>query len=228
MSEKKIKVTKNGPYFVSGNIPISEQEIVVDTEGESFEWIEDEDTKEVRASCVLCRCGLSNAKPYCDGTHFTAGFDGTETARNAKYLVVAERIEGPQMDLLDQKELCAEARFCHRNGGVWNSVKNTSDEKVKKEFANQCCQCPSGRYTAFDKKTGKPIEPELPESIGLVEDPEAGCSGPIWVRGGIPIESATGELYEVRNRYTLCRCGKSKNKPFCDGTHIAVKFRAKH
>jgi CDGSH-type Zn-finger protein len=47
---------------------------------------------------------------------------------------------------------------------------------------------------------------------------------PIWVRGGICIESADGTPYEVRNRVTLCRCGASANKPFCDGQHAAVGF----
>jgi CDGSH-type Zn-finger protein len=47
------------------------------------------------------------------------------------------------------------------------------------------------------------------------------------VRGGLAIESADGFVYEVRNRVTLCRCGRSKNKPFCDGSHIEAKFKAK-
>ena len=38
--------------------------------------------------------------------------------------------------------------------------------------------------------------------------------------GRIPIQSADGTEYEVRNRATLCRCGRSHNKPFCDGTHL--------
>jgi CDGSH-type Zn-finger protein len=46
------------------------------------------------------------------------------------------------------------------------------------------------------------------------------------VRGGIAITSADGYTYEVRNRVTLCRCGHSKNKPFCDGTHSDIDFEA--
>ncbi|HET8688843.1 MAG TPA: CDGSH iron-sulfur domain-containing protein [Methanosarcina sp.] len=42
------------------------------------------------------------------------------------------------------------------------------------------------------------------------------------MRGGIPIESADGKQYEIRNRVTLCRCGKSRNKPFCDGSHVEI------
>ena len=64
-----------------------------------------------------------------------------------------------------------------------------------------------------DKNTGKNIEPKLKASIDLLEN------GPICVKGGVPIESADGQTYEVRNRCTLCRCGKSENKPFCDASH---------
>ena len=79
-----------------------------------------------------------------------------------------------------------------------------------------------------DDATGRdgwsPLEPELDPSVALVEDPQNGVSGPVWVRGGIRIVSATGEVYEVRNRVTLCRCGSSKNKPFCDGSHVRIRF----
>jgi hypothetical protein len=75
-----------------------------------------------------------------------------------------------------------------------------------------------------DKRTGQTVEPNLPQSIGVVEDPSKQCSGPLWIRGGIPVESASGERYETRNRVTLCRCGQSSNKPFCDGTHAATGF----
>ena len=69
------------------------------------------------------------------------------------------------------------------------------------------------------------IERDLEKSIGVIEDPSIGASGPFWVRGGIPIYSAGGELYEVRNRLTICRCGKSTNKPFCDSSHYPEEDR---
>ena len=71
----------------------------------------------------------------------------------------------------------------------------------------------------WDKKTKKMVEPEYERSIGFVEDPQVGVSGPIWVRGGIPVESVDGKTHEIRNRVTLCRCGKSSSKPFCDSSH---------
>jgi hypothetical protein len=85
--------------------------------------------------------------------------------------------------------------------------------------------CASGRLVARAQSTHEDVEPHLQVSIGLVEDPAQGCSGPLWLRGRIPVTASDGFQYEVRNRVTLCRCGQSKNKPFCDGTHVANKFK---
>ena len=71
----------------------------------------------------------------------------------------------------------------------------------------------------FDKKKRALIEPELKKEIGLIDDPAMKVKGPIWVQGGIKVESSQGQAYQVRNHVTLCRCGKSKNKPFCDSSH---------
>ena len=71
-----------------------------------------------------------------------------------------------------------------------------------------------------DLESGKTIEPELEPSIVVIEYPPRGEHGPLWVRGGIPVVSADGKPYHIRNRLTLCRCGRSENKPFCDGSHV--------
>jgi len=76
-----------------------------------------------------------------------------------------------------------------------------------------------------DKKTGETVEPVLEKGIGFILDPAIGGNGPYWIRGGIPIFSADGKPYEVRNRVTLCRCGKSANKPFCDSSHYPEEDR---
>ncbi|WP_257790068.1 CDGSH iron-sulfur domain-containing protein [Acidovorax carolinensis] len=54
--------------------------------------------------------------------------------------------------------------------------------------------------------------------------PGHGLLGPIGLRGGVQLVGADGFAYEVRNRMALCRCGASKNKPFCDGSHISTGF----
>jgi hypothetical protein len=96
---------------------------------------------------------------------------------------------------------------------------------VHANFVRQVNNCPSGRLVAWEGKGRKPIEHALPVSIGVVEDPAERVSGPLWLRGGIPVIAADGFNYEVRNRQTLCRCGASANKPFCDGSHARIGFR---
>jgi CDGSH-type Zn-finger protein len=214
----KVKVTKNGPYIASGGIPLAEQEICVDSDKQCHGW---KKGQEYRApdTYALCRCGGSSRKPFCDSTHLKNNFNGTETASRASYRDQAEEIKGPDLTLTDAEELCAAARFCHRAGGTWKLTEQSDNPEARKAAVEEAGDCPSGRLVAWDKD-GKAIEPRFEPSIGLVKDIQAGKMGPLWVRGGIPVESAEGKPYEVRNRVTLCRCGKSHNKPFCDGSHL--------
>ncbi len=221
----RVVISKNGPYLVSGAIPLATQTIVADAEGGSESWSEGPPIK-TPASYALCRCGHSKTKPFCDGTHAKIGFDGTETASRSTYLQQAEVFDGPTMTLTDAQPLCAFGRFCDPNGQVWNQVARTDDPDVRATFIRQVGNCPAGRLVAWDKATRTPVEPELPVSIGLIEDPVQDCSGPVWVRGSVTIVAADGFEYEKRNRVTLCRCGESANKPFCDGSHAKIKFRA--
>jgi CDGSH-type Zn-finger protein len=216
----KIQVTKDGPYLVSGSLPLSEQWIVTNAEGESLDYREEKKYPS-QPQYALCRCGESANKPFCDGSHKTVQFDGAETASRQPYLKQAETIEGPTMLLTDQENLCAFARFCDPKGRVWNLVLQTDDREARRLVEYEAGHCPAGRLVAWDRKTGKPIEPKFEPSLGLIEDTDKKVSGPIWVRGGIPVIAADGKAYEVRNRMTLCRCGRSENKPFCDGNHAA-------
>jgi CDGSH-type Zn-finger protein len=219
----RVVVSKDGPYLVSGNIPLAKQTIVADAEGGSEAWSEGPAIK-TQQNYALCRCGQSKTKPFCDGTHSKVGFDGTETASREPYAAQADVFDGPTMMLSDAQPLCAFGRFCDPNGQVWNQVAGTDDPKVRETFIRQVANCPAGRLVAWDKATQTAIEPELAVSIGLIEDPIQECSGPLWLRGGITVVAADGFEYERRNRVTLCRCGRSANKPFCDGAHAQIKF----
>jgi CDGSH-type Zn-finger protein len=217
---RKITVSKDGPYIVSGSVPLAIQTIGVDRKGGSTEWVEGK-TFASSAQYALCRCGQSKTKPFCDGTHSEIGFDGTETASRAPVAQQATVLDGPAMQLLDAEVLCAFGRFCDPHGRVWNQVEKTDDVRIRAQFIRQVGDCPAGRLIAVDKQTGESIEPKLPHSIGVVEDPAQKCSGPLWVRGGIALIGADGQAHELRNRMTLCRCGRSENKPFCNGAHAA-------
>lgn len=219
-SPKKISISKDGPFLVTGSVPLVMETIGVDAEGQSTKWIAGESLK-VEKEYALCRCGESKAKPFCDGTHATIGFDGTETASREPVLKQAQVIDGPTMQLADAEGLCAFARFCDPNGRIWDQTEKTDDPAVRANFIRQAGDCASGRLIAIDKATGKAVEPKLPQNIGIVQDPAKDCSGPLWVRGGIPLVGSDGKPYEVRNRMTLCRCGRSENKPFCNGAHAS-------
>jgi CDGSH-type Zn-finger protein len=218
----KVKITRNGPYVVTGRAPLAEQHICVDAEGQCHGWQEGH-TYPAAEEYALCRCGRAKDKPFCDGSHSAHGqqaeFDGTETAGNTPFAEQANEIDGPDLTLLDAEKYCARARFCHRQGGTWKLTRLSDDPAAKQAAVEEAADCPGGRLVAAEKD-GTTIEPALEPSIGLVEDTQAKKMGPIWVRGGIPVESCEGETYEVRNRVTLCRCGKSASKPFCDGKHL--------
>jgi len=219
-TEKKIKVLPNGPYQVTGNVPLDQLRLVGGKKGAVTEYKEIQKYK-TEETYYICRCGRTKNYPFCDGSHFE-GFDGTETASHKTYDEMAETIKGKEIDLMDAEELCAIARFCDTYSTTWNMVEECTDEESKEIIKYQCNHCPSGRLTAVTKE-GERVEPILPQEISVLEDIPGEVHGPIWVKGGIPIEDATGKFYPIRNRVTLCRCGKSKNKPFCDGSHMKNK-----
>ncbi len=217
MNEKpKIKVTKDGPYEVSGNVPLDEERIVDDAEGFPLKW---ERKKEYSAGAEyrLCRCGLSQNKPFCDQSHDGGGINCEETASNVPFERQAETIDGPELTLKDAPLFCVHAGFCDRAGGIWDLTEKSDSPKAKQTAIEEAANCPSGRLLELDKSQ-KAIEPDFTPSISATED-EDNVAGPLWVKGGIPVESAEGRVYETRNRVTLCQCGRSKNKPFCDGSH---------
>jgi len=222
-TEAKIMITKDGPYLVSGGLPIDKQIIGIGKEGEPETWIQGKKVPSGE-TCALCRCGESKSKPFYDGTHGKIKFNGTETASKKTHDKQAKVMDGPTLKLEDVPALCAAARFCHRGGGTWELTHHSDDLKARELAIEEACQCPSGRLVESDKKTGKVFEKEFTQSISLIEDPQNKVSGPIGLKGGIPVESSDGTVYEVRNRQTLCRCGKSQNKPFCDGSHIDEGF----
>ncbi len=220
----KIVVSKDGPYVVSGNIPLSMQIITPNKEGMSWDWKQAKEF-DTQDEYSLCRCGQSKNKPFCDGTHTKIRFDGTERATRKPFVRQAEVFDGPTLALSDAEDLCAFARFCDPGGKIWSLIEETDDPKIRELAVREANHCPAGRLVVHDKKTDKDIENKLPPSIGVIEDPALGCSGPLWVRGGVTIESHDGKPYEVRNRVTLCRCGASSNMPFCNGSHASIKFR---
>ncbi len=221
-NKMKIKINEGGPYTVYGGVPLMDMILVPDAQGLSIRWQRGK-AYPVKEEYDLCRCGQSKTKPFCDLTHTEISFDGTETASREPFESQAEpKTIGAELDLTDVLPLCADARFCDRAGGVWDNLRAINNPEAKKIALQEVFDCPAGRLVLRDK-AGNLIEPEFEPSIGCILDPVVSELAGLWVRGGIPIESADGYIYEIRNRVTLCRCGKSTNKPFCDGRHTNGK-----
>ena len=97
-------------------------------------------------------------------------------------------------------------------------LERSDDTQVRTQIMAMVEKCPSGTLSYTLGADSEIIEPDLPKEIAVTPD------GPLWVSGGIPIERRDSQPLETRNRMTLCRCGASKNKPFCDGTHKEIGF----
>ncbi|MEO8457254.1 MAG: CDGSH iron-sulfur domain-containing protein [Chloroflexota bacterium] len=93
---RKITVTKNGPYQIEGAIPLAKQTIVADEAGASRDWQQGPPI-EVTESYLLCRCGHSSHKPFCDKTHLKIRFEGTEVASREPYANNVDVIEGRRL-----------------------------------------------------------------------------------------------------------------------------------
>ena len=210
MSDKIIKVLKNGP-LVAKNI-----DCFVDGNGKNLE---------TRDTMVLCRCGKSERKPFCDGSHNEGFMD--EKAENR----CRDRVDvymGQRITVYDNRGVCSHHRYCveklpfvfRRGERRWIHP----DEAEPEEIIEICEMCPSGALSyglAADERINKGTSDENKITIARVDG--HGENGPYEVNGDVELMTADGEMPESEKHYTLCRCGKSKNKPFCDGTHL--KYR---
>jgi CDGSH-type Zn-finger protein len=215
--EVSIFVSQNGPYLVSGNLPLEEEIMICDNDGSPINWRKGKQIKSGK-NYALCRCGHSKNKPFCTGEHRKINFDGTETADFGSFSKNANKTVGKKIVLLDNGSFCNHSGFCTRGAGVWDSTIFASDKNSVKNTVKQICDCPTGRLVAVDKGTKKQLEPKFKKSVGLIIEPEG--DGALWVKGRVEIKSSKKKNYEKRNRVCLCRCGKSNNKPFCDGSHL--------
>jgi CDGSH-type Zn-finger protein len=210
-----ISVTTNGPYRVTGGLPITRRRPVLSEHGEPMTW-QTASAIEAPDTVALCRCGQSSNKPFCDGTHAVAGFDGTESAPESRYEERQTSYPTTGMVLRDDRAICEHAGFCsNRVTNVWKMVKDgdTEDTVARAQLMAMVERCPSGALTFRLSEEEGDVEPQLRVGVGVVDD------GPLFVTGGVPIQRADGRAMEARNRVTLCRCGGSGNKPLCDGSN---------
>ncbi len=127
------RLWENGPVEYRGDVRIEGQEL--------------------RIRAVLCRCGQSKNKPFCDNSHLDTAFEAT------------------------------------------------SDVATKED--NATLEARDGELSL------KPIK-----------------DGPLMVSGNLEVIAGSGRKITSGKRFAMCRCGASKNKPFCDGSHKEIGFKA--
>lgn len=204
MPEKpKISSSKNGPLVVKNVNNLTE------ANGNIFP-VE-------KTTIALCRCGNSRNKPFCDGSHGKTGWydDKSETRQPRR----VDNYIGQKIEIHDDRGICSHAGYC-TDGlpkvfqmGVepWINANGDTVENIIQTIR----KCPSGAlsYSIDGVKYNKFAE--KPE-IKITKD------GPYYVRGAIDLNDL--DRPESEEHYALCRCGKSGNKPFCDGQHWYSKF----
>ena len=218
VAEPLIKVQPNGPYEIHGDIPLVHKSPVMSEHGEPLSWRKGPALPSGEVY-ELCRCGHSKNMPYCDSSHTRIGFDGTEAPDPGSFAERQVIYEGTKIVMKDDRLLCTHAGFCgNRIAKVWELMGSTNDSQIRAQVMAMIDNCPSGALSYSIEPDDEDVEPDLPKQINVTPD------GPLWVTGGVVIERSDGQLIETRNRVTLCRCGASKNKPLCDGSHKDIGF----
>lgn len=168
---------------------------------------------ELKPVMALCRCGHSGNKPFCDGSHNDAGFKsrGGEPSGVDRLL----SYKGEEVTVTYNPRVCSHAAECVRRAGdvfdperkPWCDPDQASAERVREVVA----ACPSG---ALQIGAGEAAEHLLMDRAQVTVQK----NGPYWVQGiDPPVEMPNAGM--TAQKYVLCRCGKSGNKPFCDGSH---------
>ena len=183
-------------------------------------------TKESPHACAtvrgvaLCRCGGSQNKPFCDGTHGRNGFRDDNQADPAKDK--REAYVGKGITIFDNRALCAHAGHC--TDGLASVFRMRSEPWIDADGApvqdviDTIRRCPSGALSyAIDGVEAAPVERAPMVTVS--------ANGPYEITGGIELMGMKQGAGASSEHYTLCRCGASKNKPFCDGSHWDAGFR---
>ena len=110
----KITIVNNGPYLVEGNIPLVKKTQIVSEYGEPLTWQTLDKIETPPESYALCRCGNSQHKPFCDGTHQRVPFDGKETAITDGSEENKRKLPGGKhLIVYVDSDLCMSSGFCN-------------------------------------------------------------------------------------------------------------------
>ena len=201
----RIQAMENGPFIVNNLNSLK------NSRGDSIP---------VESTMSLCRCGESKSKPFCDETHTEIGFrDDKEENRVPDKL---DTYEGNKITIHDNRGVCAHTGYCTDNSPkVFDSshepwIQPDADDAQK--TSRTIRMCPSGALS-YTKDGVLYKDQDREPSVMVARD------GPYRITGSIEFQDPKGDKPESQEHYTLCRCGHSKNTPFCSGQHWYVNFK---
>ena len=112
-----------------------------------------------------------------------------------------------------------DSRLCYHSHNCVRALPQVFDPERRPWVMVEAAvaRCPSGALRAH-RVGSEPPKREQPLEL------RASANGPLLVSGGVRVVAADGTVLYEGERAALCRCGRSANKPFCDGTHKTVGF----
>ena len=201
----------NGPYYLIEDSNPQEVPCLVSESGQ---------TQATVRGVALCRCGLSENKPFCDGSHGTSDFSDEKSEERVK-----DRLDsyvGTHITVHFNGGACAHAAHCVNDlPSVFRMGANPwiePDAASVEEIVAQIGKCPSGALSCSVNGVLQTTQQGDPE-VTVLKD------GPYAVAGGISLIGQEWGNGVSEQNFVLCRCGASKNKPFCDGSHAAIGFK---
>ncbi len=169
---------------------------------------------EITQEMALCRCGQSKNKPFCDGVHVAYGFTDERGENEDDERLV---FPGDPITIYENVAICSHAGYCPNGKPDKWRPKTKNGGFTDEELIEKISKCPSGTLS-YAHGTTEHRNPKAgrPRKIRMRKD------GPFEIEGGIELQNTKWGEGASREHYALCRCGASKMKPFCDGTHDEV------
>ena len=218
----KIQPLPNGPYYLINDMQPKVVYNLHNFKGEPLS---------TTVGTALCRCGGSKNKPFCDGTHNVIGFSSAnKTSENddIKKIVIKDKrrdYPGKEITVHDNRKICSHASECVNNlSSVFKLGSRpwiNPDASNKNDIIHVVRRCPSGALSySIDGVEYRDTEEQRNPTVTVLKN------GPYHITGGIELIGENIQFGEgaSKEHYTLCRCGASENKPFCDGAHKSSKF----